>query len=314
MSAGFGILMDCGDAARLASALPTRPQVELRRSLFDPIRMSLIIIPGQHDAAPTDRWELLAVTPTDWFNGTNTRPLLVDARAPGGQRDAWVLKPVARLTVGESIKELVGYRMAEMCGIPVPEYGVLNVAEDRVRHLAEPFRGTLLASLGPNFGTRFMRGYSDLLDTLSVPPAWRPLACEIFAFDVGVDNADRRRSNSNLLIGDDQLLAIDHQHTFSWCVPTSTGPDRWTATILHRLVHDHFFGHVVFRWLTNYSRLRDAGKGLNSDAAEKLTGNLPPEWLARGGESYRDRIREYLDSLFSAWTEMLEQIEGHAAA
>lgn len=276
--------------------------------------MSLIIMPGDSPEARSGRWELAAVKPYGLFDGTNTRPLLVDARRGAVERAAWVLKPVSRLTPAESIKELVAYRLATLCGIPVPPFGVVYVAEELARILPEPYRSTLIASLGPNFGTRFMAGYGDLGDTLAVPAALRPQACDIFAFDVGVDNADRRPGNPNLLLGDDAILAIDHQHAFSWCVPGSHGPDQWDAHILHRLKPSHFFGTVVFRWLSSYERLRGAGAALDEQTAARLTEDLPEEWLSRGGETYRDRIREYLQSLFAVWNDMLDSIEGEAAA
>lgn len=276
--------------------------------------MSLIVLPGQEPPGVQAAWELVAVVPHGLFDGTNTRPLLVEARRRGRERGRWVLKPISRLTVGESIKELVAYRLAERCGVSVPEFDVIQVNEGAVRHMTEPIRSTLLESLGPNFATRFMPGYSDLLDTLAVPAGFRPMACDIFAFDIGVDNADRRQKNSNLLMGDEQLLAIDHQHAFSWCVPGNHGPDTWDGGILHRVLPGHFLGPVIFRWLSNYSRMREAGQRLDEAAAGELTEGLPEVWLARGGDDYRRRIRHYLDSLFSAWNEMLDQIEGHAAA
>ena len=191
---------------------------------------------------------------------------------------------------------------------------MVYVADEISRAVPEPYRSTLIESLGPNFATRFMAGYGDLGDTLAVPTTLRPAACDIFAFNVGVDNADRRPGNSNLLLGDDQILAIDHQHAFSWCVPGSHGPDEWGAHILHRLKPNHFFGNVVLRWLGSYARLRGAGAELDEQTAVTLTDDLPKEWLARSGQSYRDRIREYLKSLFAAWNNMLDQIEGEAAA
>jgi hypothetical protein len=286
-----------------------------RRVTFDRTpAMSLIIMPGESPDARPGRWELTAVKPYGLFDETNTRPLLVDARRGAVERAAWVLKPVCRLTPAESIKELVACRLATLCGIPVPPFGVVYVAEELARALPEPYRSTLIASLGPNFGTRFKAGYGDLADTLAVPATLRPLACDIFAFDVGLDNADRRPGNPNLLLGDDEILAIDHQHAFSWCVPGSHGPDEWDARILHRLKPNHFFGDVVFRWLSSYTRLRGAGTGMDEQTAVGLTEDLPEEWLARGGESYRDRIREYLKSLFAVWNDMLDSIEGEAAA
>jgi hypothetical protein len=276
--------------------------------------MPLIITPDGDPAAQSSRWELVALKPHGLFDRTNTRPLLIDARRGAVERAAWVLKPVSRLTPAESIKELVACRLAELCGIPVPPFGVVYVAEGTARAMPEPFRSTLIASLGPNFATRFMAGYGDLGDTMAVPTALRPVACDIFAFDVGLDNVDRRPGNSNLLLGDDRVLAIDHQHAFSWCAPGSLGPDEWSAHILHRLKPNHFFGTVVSRWLSSYSRMRAAGSALDDRTAVQLTEDLPEEWLALGGAHYRDRIRVYLESLFAVWNNMLNQIEGKEAA
>lgn len=275
--------------------------------------MSLIMT-GSSKARASGEWELVGVASEDFFGATNTRPLLIDAQHTSGRRTRWVLKPLHRLGVGDSIKELVAYRLAERFGIPIPEYGVVWVSDECVTSLPEPLRAGLRQTLGPNFGTRFVPGLSDVTDTLAIPSAQRSTACDIFAFDVGVDNADRRKGNPNLLLGDDQVLAIDHQHAFSWCSSLTTPPDEWSPDVLRRLLSEHFLADVVFRWLTSYAEMRARGKGLNTQDALDLTSQLPAEWLTQGGDHYRDRIRDFLTDLFTRWDDVVDRLEGKGAA
>lgn len=77
--------------------------------------------------------------------------------------------------------------------------------------------GRIRASVGLNFGTRFLTpGYVTWRKNDSVPLTLRQTAVEIMAFDAVIDNADRRQEKPNLLWKDDEMFVFDHEFAFAF--------------------------------------------------------------------------------------------------
>ena len=181
------------------------------------------------------RWRFLGISPTDLFENTNNQPLLVHAESEDAERAEWVLKPFARLGGPCSINELVGSRFARWLGVPVPDFGVIDVDPEVVSALKAPLAERIANSTGPNFGSRFISGFMELERSGSVATNARGTACDIFCLDVLVDNADRNVGRSNVLVGNGALRAIDHEHMFSYFGLIGGGGPAWKTDTFHRL-------------------------------------------------------------------------------
>ncbi|MCP3994332.1 MAG: hypothetical protein GY722_04590 [bacterium] len=258
----------------------------------------------EHENA--DWWRLRAVY--DKTFETSKTPLLVDAESPTGERATWVLKPRSRLANSGSIKELIGCRLARLLSVETPDFGVIDVTENVVLALSTGRREMLAGSIGPNFGSRFCEGLSDLTDVHAMPPLLTSDAVNLFGCDVISDNADRNEGRSNMLLGDDRLLAIDHEMMFSWY--EALGVDGyWIPDILYRLQREHFFGRSVSNWGESFAQLRERFESVDVDDLETLVNDVPNLWLDESGTSCLSQIKAYIGNLLERREDIVDQMD-----
>lgn len=114
--------------------------------------------------------------------------------------------------------EFLAAQLAIRLGIPMPAPALIEL--DSLLAEATPdtaVAARIRASVGLNFGTRFLTpGYVTWRKNDSVPLTLRQTAIEIMAFDVVIDNPDRRQEKPNLLWKDDEMFVFDHEVAFAF--------------------------------------------------------------------------------------------------
>lgn len=119
----------------------------------------------------------------------------------------------------------------------------------------------------------------------------RPLAAEIFAFDLLIQNPDRRRDNPNLLWSDDDLFICDHEQAFSFLMGVIGWQPPWVG-----LGADFMRHHVFFQQLTglehDWSRMAGALDALTDARLEEYIEAVPTEW--RTDNQATEQIADYL--------------------
>ena len=115
--------------------------------------------------------------------------------------------------------ELVASRLASYFAISVPEPALVHIEADFAQQVVgtEPSHAKLMqASIGLNFGSRYLtHGVTWPVDK-SIPEAMWTSAVSIFAFDALIQNPDRKFRNPNLLGRGDELFLFDHELAFSF--------------------------------------------------------------------------------------------------
>jgi hypothetical protein len=272
--------------------------------------VSLIIIPGkEHEHESATWWQFRGLVDSGAFSGSNNAPVIVTAESPARERDEWVLKPLARLGEIGSIRELIGYRFAQAMGIPVIESGVVEISEQAIAP-SPILREMFSSSVGPNFASRYVPGVVDLIHADEVIRQHRGTATNIYAWDVLVDNIDRRLQRSNLVVSNDQLLAIDHELTFSWFgVIGGPGPV-WAVSILHRLAKEHFLANHVTRWNLGLDEFKQRLVVLSSAEMAAITENIPARWMQAEGSDFLAKVRQYLDDVQTRADSIVNLIDG----
>jgi hypothetical protein len=277
--------------------------------------MSILILPGREsEYEGAEWWQLTGILNSTYFEQTNTKPFLVEAEGSAGERAEWVLKPLSRLTKSGSVCELVGHRFAAAVGIPVLDYGIVEISSHVAARAPMAQRETLTSSLGPNFATRYRAGVTDITDPSEIRQAWRRNAKTIYGWDMIVDNADRRVTNSNLLASDAGVIAIDHQFVFSWLMDIA-GPHRaWNPDILHRLAPEHFLSTSVCQWEERLDGLAQAISGLSADAVDSLTQGIPSLWTQEDDGEKLNQIRFYLSDIHARASTICEVLDRRRTA
>jgi hypothetical protein len=272
--------------------------------------VSLLIIPGkEHEHESAKWWKFRGLVDSEAFSGSNNAPVIVTAEGPKMERDEWVLKPLARLGEVGSIRELVGYRFAQAIGLPVIESGIIEITEQAIAPSPD-LRELLSSSVGPNFASRYVPGVVDLIHADEVSRQHRGTATEIYAWDVLVDNVDRRLQRSNLVVSNDRIFAIDHELTFSWFgVIGGPGPV-WAVSILHRLAKEHFLSNHITKWNLGLDEFKHKLVALSSTEMEAITENIPARWMQAQGSEFLVEVRQYLDDVQTRADSIVDLIDG----
>ena len=137
----------------------------------------------------------------------------------------------------------------------------------------------------------------------------RPLAAEVFAFDVLTQNPDRRRDNPNLLWSGEDVFLCDHEQAFLFLAGVIGWQPPWTGQGL-----DLFRNHVFYQQLTglahNWDRLIGALDALTDSRLNDYLVAVPNEWKTNNAAN---RIADYLrdarrnrDALFAVINRLLQ--------
>ena len=243
-----------------------------------------------------------------------TGPVLLEAERNDGSLVEVVAKFSAGANIGAAglVREALCAMLAVDLDLPVPEPMLVRLEPDFMDALAdsEPqVHQVLAASLSLGFGSsKLPAGFSAWMRDRPVPEPMKTSAAEIFAFDLLIQNADRRPDNPNLQARAGQFAIFDHELALVtegilfWQPPWVAG-SLTTAGSVER--------HVLKAGLKGYAggldRLAAAWKGLTDDRFEEYRATLPVEWNAAAGvaDSGIAFIRDLRDNADLAFEEVL---------
>lgn len=280
--------------------------------------MSLIVLPGHSGDRPAPGWLRCTGLADVEFPETQVRPFCVSAISPDGEENQWLMKPRSRLTATGSCLELIAARFARLLGVPVPDFGIIEVRGESLSRMPPVMQAKLAPEVGPNFGSRFLRGFIDPLRPQDVPASCRDAAARIYALDVASDNADRMdqgiggRVRSNLLVGNGELYAIDHQNTFAWYFLIGQAGPQWNPEMERRARREHFLRTVIA--IAPGVTLQDARNRLRHASATDvaaLTEAIPAAWMPEAGGCVA-KVGEFLQDVRRRADEIFDAIEGGA--
>ena len=173
--------------------------------------------------------------------------------------------------------------LAKDLGLPVPECFVVRTDTDFIASIASSapeVAATLRASVPLGFGSaKLPPGFSAWMPERRIPKAMRASAAEIFAFDLLVQNSDRRPENPNLQSRGDQFAIFDHELALMidgvlfWRPPwepgsleAAAGPDK------------HLLRRELQGTEPDLTRLVGAWEAINDQRLAEYRAALSPEW------------------------------------
>lgn len=225
-----------------------------------------------------------------------TRPSVVFCEDDDGN----VLEIVVKLHTGREsshkglVCELLASLLARDLDLPAPEPYIVMVDADfhtgiSDSTLAERFRG----SEGPNFGCRHLGpGYTTWPQLRSLPASLLQDAAEIFAFDLIIQNPDRRQDKPNLLRKGDDLAIFDHELAFSFLRAIVPDEYPWEGKGID-FARDHIFFRDLKGKDLSWDRLQGALEAIDDDRLNQYGDAIPIGWRDGSGDA-ADRIQEYV--------------------
>lgn len=226
-----------------------------------------------------------------------TRPCLFSCDADDGKRSEYVVKSYHQLRTG-ALKELIAALLGRELGLPIPLPALIDVSRPLIQSHSE------LASVfgevsAPNFGSQHQTGgyfaFSSTYHSLSATQL--PTAFAIFAWDMLIQNPDRRKENPNLLVNGDDFAVIDHELSLSFEQLIGQPPPPWELR-----GNPLATNHVLLVPLrvksteTSFDRFVEQFTSLSTIQFETIVHAAPKEW---GGEPLRQKILDHLLLVYS---------------
>lgn len=245
---------------------------------------------------------VLHLSPTQFHRrmlSGRTEPFLIGAVDNAGMLYEVVIKLRGReYGYAEQTCELIGGQLAQLLGLSTPGVALVDLNADFVNVVPQEYQQVFLDNLGANYGSAFIGPGASMWPTgMKLRPAERNTAAAIFAFDVLVQNPDRRVDNPNLLVKDGTFFAIDNEKAFSHLMfPVIGGaPQPWMPGFVDT-VSSFASEHVFYRELRGCtvdlgsfeSRLQDLMFG----HVDTMVRSVPASWAIN--MDIASKIAEYL--------------------
>lgn len=237
-----------------------------------------------------------AVTFVKAFRSGRTCPCVVFCDDSDGR----LIEVVVKLRTGNECSptgltcELLASLLARDLDLPVPAAFIVSVDVDfhtgiPDATLSERFR----SSKGLNFGCLHLGpGYTTRPQLRSIPASLMQDAAEIFAFDLIIQNPDRRPDKPNLLRKGDDLAIFDHEMAFSFLYALVADEYPWDGKGMD-FAKDHiFYGGLKGKNLS-WDRIQGALEAVDDRRLGMYIDAIPDEWRDDSGDA-ADRIQEYL--------------------
>ncbi len=196
--------------------------------------------------------------------------------------DGNVLEVVVKLRTGNECSptgltcELLASLLALDLDLPVPAPYIVLVDTDfhtgiSDATLAERFR----SSEGPNFGCRHLGvGFTTWPQLRSIPASLMQDAADVFAFDLIIQNPDRRREKPNLLRKGDDLAIFDHEMAFSFLYALAPNEYPWEGKGMN-YAKDHIFFNDLKGKELSWDRLQGALEAVDDRRLSNVHGRDP---------------------------------------
>jgi hypothetical protein len=250
---------------------------------------------------------LAAVQFTRFMTRGRTSPALCSCEDElGNPAGDYVLKLRGFVQETGSLREVLGNKLASHFDLLSPEPALITLEQALVNLMAgsdHSKAGIVNGSVGLNFGSKTVTGFSTWPVDKRIPDAVRQTAINIFAFDALVQNPDRMFSNPNLFTKGDDVIIYDHEIAFSFLLDILPSPNPWL------LGHQQYLtNHVFYRQLKSQeidligftSHLRD----LSDSILGQILAEVPPEWNNEDGHKIgrhlaimRDHAEEFAEEV-----------------
>jgi hypothetical protein len=225
------------------------------------------------------------------FERSRTKPLVLwcepqDDDAPARR---FVVKSPGHPEVLESnlFAELFGNLLAREFGIPTPSPVIVALTGPLVEAIQPSLPREIQLRAGFGVGSEYLPPLTPLVSDWKIPPALRPGATMIYAFDLLTANFDRRIGNPNCALRGQELLAYDFECCFSF-LRALFGPPAWEVSRL-KIAEHHIFQRELHALGADWTPFMEALERLDEALLRSLAKDFPTPWL-----SSSERVFSYL--------------------
>ena len=205
--------------------------------------------------------------------------------------------------------EVLAALLARRLGLSCPEPVEVVVSEglaDATETANPEVAGRMRASVGSNFGSKYLRSLLTWGRNEPIPAKLRPPATEILAFDALMQNPDRQaHGNPNILVGSSAMYVIDHEAAFSFYYAVGGASEPWNVANL-TFLREHIFFRQLRGRAASLERFRSAFESLSDDDLNEMLQQVPESWR----EDRLDSVVEHVRLVRNRADQFFEQLAG----
>ena len=226
--------------------------------------------------------------------------------AAGGSVGEFVVKLRGAVQEFGLLNELMGSKLATHFGIASPPAALIYIEPELVDLISavEPAQANLVArSVGLNFGTQALVGFSTWPVDKPIPDIMWDAAVNVFAFDALLQNPDRKHLNPNLMSKGDDLVVFDHELAFSFLLDIFPSPIPWDLSS-QRYLEEHVFYRQLRSKPIDLTLFTANLTELSLDLVENIFADVPSEWnnenakkIAQHISIMRDHAEEFAEQI-----------------
>jgi hypothetical protein len=220
-----------------------------------------------------------AVSIEGFAQAGRTRPLILSCEQSEGeflQRTPMVVKAIGLPEVEPKsfYCELLGNVLAREFGITTPKPCIVNLDPAFVSVVNSTSRLKLRPGLA--VGTEYFRA-APFLPGAALSTEQLGQAALIYAYDLMVQNPDRRVENPNCATDGDRLIAFDFEMAFSFLSAIGPVPPPWKFSELE-MRHNHLFKRSLAASEVFWAPVIESVRALTPTLLKKLCGLIPGEF------------------------------------
>lgn len=246
----------------------------------------------------------------DEFESGTTKPMLIRGVCrTTHEKSDYVVKyhNAPRMSVESSCRELIASFIAKELDLNVAEPVLINVSSE----FADSLRGkdgykNAHNSIGLNYGSKFFgQGFLEFLQNQKLNEKQFVQAEQIFALDIFISNADRRRDKQNMLTDGEKIMIFDHELAFGFVMDIIKNPTPWLISDADKSwIKNHFFYTTLKGNEPSFDTFVESFEVLDKKFWDKTDILIPQKWKTK----QIDDIKNNLTSLINNKSIFLQEL------
>lgn len=176
--------------------------------------------------------------------------------------------------------ELFGNILARELGVQSPECALVNISP-QVADVIRPHLDPPGFTAGFGVGSEFMRaGMTTVIPGMTLLPEELQQVARLYAFDLLVQNPDRRKNNPNCAFIGKDIYAYDFETCFSFLYALSSQEQPWEVS-QHKFVKDHAFYDALHNHVVNWKPFVQDVSRLTEEKLMHMVSRLPSDWQGK---------------------------------
>jgi hypothetical protein len=216
-----------------------------------------------------------------------------------GLSDDYVVKLIKaqRMSSEASMRELLACFIAMQLEVPVVQPAIIDINDDFLELIRkEDFLDIAKLSVGFNFGAKYVGEYNTILLNKPLNEYELPIAQDIFAFDLLIQNTDRNKEKPNMLSNGHEIVVLDHEIAFSF-VLTFGAKRIWEMQDGSKdWIRNHCLLPLIKRKRYDPKIITERLDSLNIDFWSKAYQLVPEQWRSDQFQSIKDQFTDVAEN------------------